>query len=102
MSTFIANPAAPLRSPPLTDEDELYWLALLMTPGLGTRRATLLFERWHTPQAIFRASASELEASGLSGVVARSVASGCSFEDAASQQQQLREAGAYLIPLANA
>ena len=97
MSTTVANPA-----PPLTNEEELYWLALLMMPGLGTRRATLLLDRWQTPQAIFRASASELEASGLSGAVARSVASACSFEDAAAQQQQLREAGAQLITLADA
>jgi DNA processing protein len=97
MSTSLANPA-----PPLTNEDELHWLALLMTPGLGTRRATLLLEHWHTPQAIFRASASELQASGLSGAVARSVASACSFEDAAAQQQQLRQAGAQLIPLTDA
>ncbi|MGD1074417.1 MAG: DNA-processing protein DprA, partial [Bryobacteraceae bacterium] len=97
MSTTLANPA-----PSLTNEEELFWLALLLTPGLGTRRATLLLERWQTPQAIFRASASELEASGLSGAVARSVASGCSFEDAAAQQQQLRQAGAQLITLADA
>ena len=62
----------------------------------------MLLERWQTPQAIFRASASELEASGPSGAVARSVASACSFEDAAAQQQQLREAGAQLITLADA
>ena len=97
MPITLANP-----TPLLTNEDELHWLALLMTPGLGTRRATLLLERWQTPQAIFRASASELEASGLSGAVARSVASACSFEDAAAQQQQLRQAGAQLIPLADA
>jgi DNA processing protein len=106
MPTPLANsiPPQPSQSPtnPLTNEDELHWLALLMTPGLGTRRTTLLLDRWQTPQAIFRASASELEASGLSGTVARSVASGCSFEDAAAQQQQLRQAGALLITLADA
>ncbi len=102
MPITLANPTPPLTNPSMTNEDELHWLALLMTPGLGTRRATLLLERWQTPQAIFRASASELEASGLSGAVARSVSSGCSFEDAAAQQQQLRQAGAQLIPLADA
>jgi DNA processing protein len=102
MPTVIANPAAPLSDPPLTNEEELYWLALLMTPGLGTRRATQLLDRWQTPQAIFRASVSELEASGLSGAVARSVSSGCAFEDAAAQQQKVREAGAQIIALAEA
>jgi DNA processing protein len=91
---------APLtQNPALTVEEELYWLALRMVPGLGTRRIGLLLERLQTPQAIFRASASELEAAGLSGAVARSVSSGCSFDDAASQQQKIREAGAYLIAL---
>ena len=82
--------------------EELHWLALRMVPGLGTRRIGLLLERLRTPQAIFRASVSELEAAGLTGAVARSVASGCSFDDAASQQQKLKEAGAQLIPLNDA
>jgi DNA processing protein len=86
----------------LTAEEELYWLALRMVPGLGTRRAGLLLERMKTPQNIFRASASELEAAGLPGAVARSVASGCSFEEAASQQQKALDAGAILITLADA
>jgi DNA processing protein len=86
----------------LTAEGELYWLALRMVPGLGTRRIGLLLERLRTPQAIFRASASELEAAGLAPAVARSVASGCSFDDAATQQQKLGEAGATLITLGDA
>jgi DNA processing protein len=90
------------QAPALTNEEELYWLALRMVPGLGTRRIGLLLERLRTPQAIFRASASELEAAGLTGSIARSVASGCSFEDAASQQQKARESGAQLITLGDA
>ena len=83
----------------LTNEEELYWLALRMVPGLGTIRTKNLLDRFQTPQAIFRASPSELEASGLSGGLARSVASGCSFEDGAAQQQQLRSFGAQLVPI---
>ena len=83
----------------ITPDEELYWLALRMVPGLGTRRIGLLLERLQTPQAIFRASADELEGAGLNGGVARSVAGGCSFEEAAAQQQKIREAGAHLITL---
>ncbi len=83
----------------VTVEEELHWLALRMVPGLGTRRIGLLLERLRTPQAIFRASKSELEAAGLTGAVAQSVASGCSFDDAASQQQKMKEAGAQLIAI---
>lgn len=94
------TPTAPL--PFLTAEEELYWLALRLTPGLGTRRSTLLLERFRTPQAIFRASPSELEAAGIPGALARTVASGSSFEDAATQQQLMKEAGAALVPLGDA
>ena len=44
----------------------IHWLALRMTPGLGTRKAGQLIEIFRTPQAIFRASRSELEGAGLS------------------------------------
>lgn len=83
----------------LTAEEELHWLALRLVPGLGTRRIGILLEKMQSPRAIFRASASELEAAGLPGGVARTVASGCSFEEAASQQQKAKEAGAQLITL---
>ena len=84
-------------APALTKEEELHWLALRLIPGLGTRKANQLLEKLHTPQAIFRASRSELEASGLSGSVAQTIASGCTFDDAVDQQQKMLEAGAFLI-----
>ena len=89
----------PAFTPALSAEEELYWLALRMTPGLGPVRTNELLRRFQTPQAIFRASASELEASGLSGALARSLASACSFDDAADQQNKMRAAGASLVHL---
>jgi DNA processing protein len=86
----------------LTAEDELHWLALRMVQGLGTRRAGQLLERFPGPQAIFRASVAELEGAGLPGALARSIASGISFDDAADQHQKVRDAGAALIPLHDA
>lgn len=83
-------------------EEELHWLALRMVPGLGTRKAGLLIERFRSPQRIFRASISELEDAGLLGGVARSIASGCSFEDAAAQQLKLRQTGTTLVSLGDA
>jgi len=80
-------------------EVELHWLALRMTPGLGTRTAVQLIGMFKTPQAVFRASRSELEAAGLSSGLAQSVASGCAFDDAVTQQQKLVEAGAVVVPL---
>ena len=83
----------------VSTEEELHWLALRMVPGLGTRRAGLLIERFRSPQAIFRAPVSELEDAGLLGGVARSIASGCSFDEAAVQQQKLRQTGTTLVTL---
>jgi DNA processing protein len=78
-------------------EEELHWLALTLIPGLGIRMAGKLLDRFRTPQTVFRASRSELEAAGVSGAVAQSVASGCSFEDALDQQRKMTERGAVAI-----
>lgn len=83
----------------LTAEEELHWLALTMIPGLGTRKASQLVERYKTPETIFRASSSDLEGFGLSGSIARSIAGGCSFDDAVDQQQKAREHGVTVIPM---
>jgi DNA processing protein len=83
----------------LTPEETLYWLALRLTPGLGTRKAGQLLDIFRTPQAIFRASRSELQAAGLSAGVAQSLASGCSFDDAADQQRLAVQSGVILIPI---
>jgi DNA processing protein len=88
-------------TPAFTKEEELHWLALRLIPGLGTRKAKQLLERLRTPQAIFRASRSELEASGLSGSVAQTIASGCTFDDAVDQQQKMLESGARLVPFSD-
>ncbi|HUA86600.1 MAG TPA: DNA-processing protein DprA [Bryobacteraceae bacterium] len=85
---------------PAPDHDEeLHWLALRLVPGLGTRKAGQLIGLFRTAQAIFRASRSELEAAGLPPGIAQSIASGCTFEEAASQQEKLKEFGAQLISL---
>ncbi len=83
----------------LTQDEELHWLALKLVPGLGPRRSVQLIEHYRTPQAIFRASPSELEAAGVSGSVARSIASGCTFDDAVEQHQKMLGCGAALIAI---
>lgn len=83
----------------LTDTEELNWLALRMVPGLGSRKAAQLVERFRSPAVIFHSSTSELESAGLPGSIARSISSGCSFEDAALQHEKLRASGATLVPI---
>jgi DNA processing protein len=88
-----------MSSPILSEEDELHWLALRLVPGLGSRAAGKLLERFRTPRAIFGASRTELECAGVSGTVAQSIASGCSFEDAAAQHSRMRETGAGIVTI---
>jgi DNA processing protein len=85
--------------PALTADESLHWLALRMSAGVGTRKAGRLVEIFRTPQAIFRASRSELEAAGLSAGVAQSIASGCAFEEAAEQHEKVTKLGVELIPI---
>jgi DNA processing protein len=94
------NPSVPAQSvPALTKEDELHWLALHLVPGLGMRKANQLLARFRSPNEIFRASREDLEASGLSGSVAQTIASGCTFDDAVEQQQKMLESGTTLVPI---
>ncbi len=81
----------------LTQNEELHWLALRMVPGLGAIGALRILDKLRTPEAIFHASASELEGAGLSASLARSIASGVTFEDAVEQQQRMLDAGVRLI-----
>jgi DNA processing protein len=83
----------------LSQEEELHWLALKLVPGLGTRISKRLLDRFRSPQAIFRASRTELEGAGVSGAVAQSIASGCVFEDAATQQEKVKESDAVLVTI---
>lgn len=81
----------------LTPEEELHWLALRMVPGLGPRRGHELLEKFRSPVTLFRAGVSDLEGLGLSGSLARTIASGCVFEDAVRQQERLKATGALLV-----
>src|SRR5215467_3637017 len=88
-------------TPILNREDELHWIALRLIPGLGTRTSAKLVDRFRTATAIFRAPRTELEAAGVSGAVAQSIASGCTFEDAAAQHQKMLDSGAELVTISD-
>ncbi len=88
-----------LHPPVVSRDEELHWLALKLIPGLGARTSNKLLDRFRTPHAIFRASRTELEGAGVSGAVAQSIASGCTFEDAVRQQEKMIEAGVELVTI---
>ena len=82
-----------------SDDECLYWIALRLTPGLGPRRSIDLIERFHTPQAIFRASFSELVSLGLPAAAARSVSTGSCFEEASRQHDIIKKDGISLLTI---
>lgn len=83
---------------PLTDNQILHWLALVMTPGLGTKRAMGLLEHYGSPEQILRLDARELEAAGVAPAVASSMAAGCSYAPAAEAAERGKRLGVEVIP----
>ncbi len=81
----------------LSEQEELLWLALRMTPQLGTRRSVDIVERFGSPAAIFQLESRDLEGAGLSASVARSIEAGSAMEDAIEQQRLLRATGTEII-----
>src|SRR5947208_1448033 len=86
-------------APAVSQDEEIHWLALKMVPGLGMRNAGKLIETFRTPQAVMRASRTELEAAGVSGSVAQSISSGCAFDDAVAQQESMRKTDAVAVTI---
>ncbi len=84
-----------------TDEEALYWLALKLTPGLGTRLAARLIEAFGHPREIFRASPAALEAHGIPPLVAQSLAGGAPFEAAAEEAARVAKLACELITCAD-
>lgn len=75
----------------------LPWLALRLTAGLGARLAGKLLRQFGSPEEVFRASLTELEACQLPAAVAQAVFSKAAFRDAEKELGQARKAGCRLI-----
>jgi DNA processing protein len=78
-----------------------YWLGLALTQGLGPTRIRKLIEHFGTAEAVFHASLTELEATGMRAVSAQSIATGKSFELAQQECDKASEAGAKIISLSD-
>ncbi len=89
----MANAVAP--SPTATRL--LEWLALAMTPGLGPTRARKLVERFGGTDAVFRASLTELESTGIQAASAQSLATGKSAELAREEMARAAAAGVTVL-----
>jgi DNA processing protein len=93
----VAEAAVPLFEPDETHA--LEWLALALTPGLGPTKARRLVEFLGGVQAVFRASLTELEATGIQAVSAQSLGTGRSLELAHDEMARAAAANVCIIGL---
>lgn len=77
----------------------LEWLAISLTPGLGPTRARKLVEHFGSAEAVFRASLTELESTGIQAVSAQSLATGKSAELAREEIAQAAAADIAMVTL---
>jgi DNA processing protein len=80
----------------------LEWLALSLTPGLGPTKARKLAEHFGSPEAVFRASLTELESTGIKAISAQSLATGKSMELAREELARAADAGVTVLSVADA
>ena len=74
-----------------------YWLAVLLTPGIGARLAAELLKRFGAPERIFSASRTELEACGLPAPVAQTIVSRVPLKAAEQELEKVRQLGCRLL-----
>jgi DNA processing protein len=77
----------------------LEWLAISLTPGLGPTKSRKLVEHFGGPEAVLRASLTELEATGIQAVSAQSIATGKSMELAQEEIARAAAAGVMMISM---
>jgi DNA processing protein len=75
------------------------WMALTLTPGLGPTKSRKLVEHFGNPEAVFRASLTELEGAGVQAVSAQSIATGKSGELAREEMAKAATAGVHLVSM---
>jgi DNA processing protein len=68
--------APPARPIPALDEDRLAWLALALTPALGSRRILAALRRLEVPSQVFALSLTEVESLGFPAAAAQYVFEG--------------------------
>jgi DNA processing protein len=85
--------------PNTTETPTLQWLALALTPGLGPTRARRLVELMGSVEAVFRASLTELEATGIQAASAQSLSTGRSMELAHDEMGRAASAGVHVVAL---
>jgi DNA processing protein len=81
----------------------LEWLAISLTPGLGPTKARKLVEHFGSAEAVFHASLTELESTGIQVVsAAQSIATGKSAEVAREEIARAAAAGVTVVSVEDA
>jgi DNA processing protein len=75
----------------------LGWLSLALVPGLGARMAGKLLREFGTPEAIFNASLTAIEAQNLPAPVAQAIHTRQAMSDAARELAQVEQSRCRLI-----
>jgi DNA processing protein len=78
-------------------EKYLSWVALALTPGLGARTAGKLLREFGSPEGVFNASLTALEAQRLPAAVAQAIHSREPLSAAAKELAQAQQAGCRLL-----
>ena len=78
-------------------EASLSWLALTMTPGIAARLSARLLREFGSPEGVFRASLTALEACNLPAPAAQAIFKKQNFWRAEKEVEALRAVGAKLI-----
>lgn len=81
----------------MSEDRYLEWLGLALTPGLGARLAGKLLREFGSPEAIFRASLTALEACKLTAETAQAIASQQPLRDAEKEIAKVRELNCRLL-----
>jgi DNA processing protein len=85
-----------------SESPTLCWLALALTPGLGPTKSRRLVEHLGDVAAVFKATLTELEATGIRAAAAQSLGTGRSMELAYEESVRAASAGVHLVSLADA
>jgi len=98
----LSNAALSPRPPVSVNSNQIAWLALTLTPGLGPTRAKRLVDFFGRVDTVFNASLTELEAAGLPAHSAQSLATGRSVELAHDEVAKAAAAGVQMVVLDDA
>ncbi len=94
MTTAADSTAGQIDSGNAVTENRLAWLALVLTPQMGSIRTLRAMSQLHEPAQLFSASLTELEGLGMPAASARFVFDGYAREAATGELQRLREQNA--------